>query len=73
MFACLKNLQYLDRSQWKKMDKHLLEELGITKKESSDEIEAMKKKLKEKEELIKNLIRENMEIKTENKNMKAQS
>lgn len=38
MFACLKNLQYLDRNQWKKIDKYLLEELGITKKESSDEI-----------------------------------
>ena len=57
MFACFKNLQYFDRSQWKKLDSLILEEMGVNKKGSFEEIESIKKTLKEKEQLIKKLIR----------------
>lgn len=69
MFSSLKNLQYFDRNQWKKLDRYLLEELGLTKRETSDELEMLKKSLKEKEELIKKLIRENMDFKNQIANM----
>ena len=49
MFACFKNLQYFDRSQWKKLDSLILEEMGVNKKGSFEEIESIKKTLKEKE------------------------
>lgn len=32
MFACMKNLQYFEKSQWKKLDAYILEGLGINKK-----------------------------------------
>ena len=38
MFACFKNLQYFDRLQWKKLDTFILEEIGVNKKGSSDEL-----------------------------------
>lgn len=38
MFACLKNLQFFEKSHWKKLDSHILEELGINKKSASEEL-----------------------------------
>ena len=49
MFACMKNLQYFEKNHWKKLDAYILEELGINKKPTGDEIENIKRVLKDKE------------------------
>ena len=37
MFACLKNLQYFEKIQWKRLDTYVLGELGVTQKGSASE------------------------------------
>lgn len=55
MFACMKNLQYFDSKQWKKLDRYLLEELGVTEREQKDSGEMMNKKLKGKQEELRKI------------------
>ena len=38
MFACLKNLQFYEKNHWKKLDSYILEELGINKKSTTEEL-----------------------------------
>ena len=56
LFSCLKNLQYFEKAQWKKLDSFVLEELGIQAKKNTDE-ESLRKVIKEKDELNKKLTK----------------
>ena len=48
LFSCLKNLQYFEKGQWKKLDSFILEELGIQTKKNTDE-ESLKKVIRDKD------------------------
>jgi hypothetical protein len=56
MTNCFKNLQYFEKSQWKHLERFILEELGLEKK-VFDELEELKKTLDEKETMVKRLIK----------------
>ena len=62
--ACFKNLQYFEKSQWKHLDRFILEELGLEKK-MTEEVQDLKKSLEEKENMIKKIIKENIDLRNQ--------
>ncbi len=64
MTNCFKNLQYFEKSQWKHLERFILEELGLEKK-VFDELEELKKTLDEKETMVKRLIKQNVDLRNQ--------
>jgi hypothetical protein len=62
MLSCLKNIQYFEKSEWKKLEQFLEQDISGVK--IRNDPESLKKQLEEKEKELKNLKKENMELKT---------